>query len=67
MPSPVLTHKIPQVSAEAHVSDGRFFHAPSLDGEVLEEYEAFAVDEFGADRREEGRKSRKGEIGLYVE
>lgn len=45
----VLAHKVAQVRAQTHISGGRLLQAPLLDGQVLEEPEALAVDELFAE------------------
>ena len=59
----VLRDRVADVGGQPHVGDGALVQAPGLHGEVLEEDEAFAVQEFGAHGAEEGGQGREGEGG----
>jgi hypothetical protein len=65
MSPPVLAHKVAQVRPEAHVRDGGLVVPPARDGEVLEEEEALAVEELGADGVQEGGEVGEGEVRLF--
>jgi hypothetical protein len=61
----VLRDEVAEVGAEAHVGDGGLVVAPFLDGEALEEEEAFAVEDVVAEGVEEVAQLRQRELCLW--
>lgn len=62
MAAAVLTDKVAQVGTQTHVGDGGLVVAPFLDGEALEEDEAFAVDEVSTQNLETMGEVGEGEV-----
>ena len=60
----VLTDKVPQVCAQAHIRDGRLLQIPVLHRQITEEEEAFPVDEILAQVCHAGRQTGEGKLVL---
>lgn len=67
MAAAILAHEVTQVSAQAHVCDGRLVVTPLLDGETLEQNEALAVNNILAESLQVFRQLGQGEVRLYCE
>lgn len=61
----VLADEIAEVRAQAHVGDGALVVTPFLDGDALEQDEAFAVDEILAQFAEITAQFGERVVGLF--
>lgn len=64
MAATVLADEIAEICAQAHVCHGGFVITPFLDGETLEQDEAFSIDEICAQLVEVSCELRQWEVAL---
>lgn len=64
MPAAVLADEVAQVSTQTHVCNSGLVVAPFLDGEALEQDEAFAVEEILSERLQVTRQIGEAEVVL---